>query len=116
MHSTMSTINSPIKSHQVSSSFIFEIIAFSSIAAVINPPKQRLKHLHNTSRFTDNASVCSGASGSVFSDLETQASLSEFIGPGAYNVKYSVVEPKKGFALPKSKRFAEPKKDLVIDL
>jgi hypothetical protein len=33
--------------------------------------------------------------------------MSSFIGPGAYDIKYNAVEPTKGFAIPKSKRFVE---------
>jgi len=52
---------------------------------------------------------------SAFSDLDTQASMS-FIGPGAYDIKFSGVEPNKGLALSKSRRFEEPKRSLTVDL
>ncbi|KAL4460483.1 hypothetical protein ABPG74_000234 [Tetrahymena malaccensis] len=83
----------------------FDQVKPKSQGIVINPPASKNKH--SSSQYMNASTV---SQDSRFSDLETQASLSQFIGPGAYTPNYSCVEPKKGVPIPKSKRFEQPKK------
>jgi hypothetical protein len=42
-------------------------------------------------------------------ELETEASMSRIVGPGAYNITYNSVDPKKSVAFSKASRFYEDK-------